>query len=83
MWHNGWVKKVKLIGILGLLVIFLVIIFQNQEVVDTRLLFATVSMPRAALLGITLLIGIVIGITSAMVFTSRGSKKNKPSDKSN
>lgn len=48
---------------LAVLVIFaIVLIVQNTETVDTRLLFATVSMPRALLLLITLGIGFAIGL---------------------
>lgn len=39
-----------------------VIVFQNREVVDTRLLFVTVSMPRALLLFSTLVLGVVAGL---------------------
>jgi uncharacterized integral membrane protein len=37
-------------------------VVQNTETVATRLLFATIEMPRALLLFITLAIGVVIGL---------------------
>lgn len=44
------------------LVLVLVVALQNTETVETRLLFATISMPRALLLFFTLLIGVLIGL---------------------
>ncbi len=55
-------KATKSITAAILLVLVIIIVFQNTEVVETRLLFATLSMPRALLLGLTLLIGVVIGL---------------------
>ena len=49
-----------LIAVLSLLA--LVVVLQNTQTVDTKFLFATISMPRALLLLITLLIGFVLGI---------------------
>ncbi|MCF7891094.1 hypothetical protein K9M78_07750 [Candidatus Bipolaricaulota bacterium] len=46
-------KNLKL-GISAIIaVVLIIIIFQNLEPVSTRLLFATVKMPRAALLFLT------------------------------
>jgi len=51
----------------------LIVAVQNTEAVDTRLLFTTVTMPRALLLIITLLIGVVIGLFAGLRLSS--SKK--------
>lgn len=67
-------QKIKLYGSLTLLIILLVIILQNTEVVDTDILFITVSMPRAALLAITLLVGIIVGVISSFFIAGRSSK---------
>lgn len=48
--------------LLGLVV---VVVLQNTEPVDTRFLFATVSMPRALLLVLTLLAGFALGLLAA------------------
>lgn len=48
-----------------LAVLVIVVVLQNTETVQTRLLFFTISMPRAALLFVTLLAGFVIGLASA------------------
>lgn len=62
-------KKVKLIIIAVLAVIVLIIALQNTANVETRLLFATVTMPRAVLLFVMLLIGFVIGWLSGARFS--------------
>ena len=43
-------KTAKLIFSLLLLTLVLILVFQNTESVDTRILWATVSAPRAVLL---------------------------------
>ena len=52
-------KRIGL-GIIALLI--LIVIFQNTESVSTSILFVEFSMPRVALLFITLIIGIVLGV---------------------
>jgi hypothetical protein len=45
--------------------------------VETQLLFATVTMPRAVLLFITLLIGFVSGIYASMAFSKKWVTREK------
>lgn len=45
-----------------LVVLAIVVVLQNTESVETRLLFVEIAMPRAVLLFVTMLIGIVIGL---------------------
>lgn len=47
-------------------VVVLVLILQNTEDVQTRILFATVTMPHAVLLVVMLAIGFVLGLLTAM-----------------
>jgi uncharacterized integral membrane protein len=54
--------RFKVILIVVLAVLLVIVILQNTETVDTRLLFVTVSMPRAALLGFAVLLGFVLGL---------------------
>ena len=72
------VRKTKLIiaGVLSVLMI--VVILQNTEAVETKLLFVSISMPRALLLLITLLIGFVCGILLAGRI---GRSKKKATDR--
>ena len=58
--------RAKLVIALMLIVAALIIVMQNTEAVETRILFLTLTMPRAALLAITLLIGIGIGMLVAL-----------------
>lgn len=69
--------KVKLITGLVLAATALIIVFQNTQTVETRFLFLTVTMPRAALLSITMLIGIFIGILITLVLSRKGSSKKQ------
>ena len=55
-----------------MLVLVLIVIIQNVEIVEADLLFFTISMPKATLLGITLLIGIILGVVFA---TFRGRSR--------
>ncbi len=63
--------KLKIGLALGLALLALVVILQNVEPLTVQLLFATVTMPRAALLAITLLIGFVIGALVALAYRRR------------
>lgn len=68
--------KIKLLLALALTLLAIVVILQNVEPVAVRLLFVTVTMPRAALLAITLLVGIFIGILISLGITGgRGKVK--------
>ena len=59
-------KRFKVIVLLVLVGLALIVVQQNTEAVDTRLIFVTVSMPRAVLLGIALLVGFVCGILATL-----------------
>ncbi len=57
--------RVKLVILSVLAALGLLIILQNTESVETRILFARVAMPRAALLFLTLLIGFLLGVLTS------------------
>ena len=65
------IPKLKLVALLVLAVLAIVLIFQNTKAVVTRLLFVTVSMPLAALLALTLLIGFTGGVLVALKVAKR------------
>lgn len=75
MLMNELAKKPKLIIAIVLALLALVVILQNTQTVDTRILFFTVSMPRALLLLCTALLGFGIGLTVSMV--SKRNQKDK------
>jgi len=68
--------KAKLIAALILVAVVIVVVLQNTQPVETKFLFMTMIMPRAALLGITLLIGIASGILLALGLSAKHSKKD-------
>ena len=55
-------QRVKLVAIAFSLVVVLVLILQNARPVETRILFATVTMPLALLLAVTALLGAIAGL---------------------
>ncbi|MFC1762409.1 LapA family protein [Planctomycetota bacterium] len=69
--------KLRLVGIIVVALVLLIVIMQNTQSVDTRLLFVTLRMPRALLLITTLLVGFISGL----VFSATLLKKPPKSDK--
>ena len=68
-------SKVKVISALVLVVVALIVVLQNTAPVEIRFLFVTVTMPRAVLLGITMLTGIAVGILIALGLSVKKSPK--------
>jgi lipopolysaccharide assembly protein A len=58
--------KIKMIVLLSLAVLAIIVVLQNTQEVAARLLFVTVSMPMAALLALTLLVGFAVGVLAAL-----------------
>jgi hypothetical protein len=46
---------------------------QNTEAVETKILFITITLPRAILLGVTLAVGWVAGLISAEILDRKPS----------
>lgn len=70
-------KRVKLIGVLMAVVLGLIVILQNTQPVETRFLFLKITMPNAILLGLTLLMGVAIGILVALSMSSKRGAAEK------
>ena len=68
-------SRFKLISIAVLTVLGVVIILQNTEQVETRVLFLSISMPRAILLMGTTLIGFALGILVSFLFQRKEAPK--------
>ena len=64
----------KLVAAAVVAVLAIIVVAQNTQAVETKLLLVTVTMPRAVLLFITLLVGFVLGLVSA----GRISRKPQP-----
>ena len=75
---KGTINKLKIVGIAVIVLIVLIVVLQNTQDVETKLLFLTVTMPNAALLFGTLIIGFAIGVLTAGHIVS--SAKRGPPD---
>lgn len=64
-------NKTKLILIGVLIIIVAALTLQNTQPVNTRILFFTLTMPRAILLLLMMLIGFVIGIITVFHYIGR------------
>jgi uncharacterized integral membrane protein len=62
---KGTMNKLKLVAIAVISLMVLIVVLQNTQAVETNLLFLTVTMPNAALLFGTLIIGFAIGVLTA------------------
>jgi len=62
---KGTVDKLKIVGIAVVVLIVVIVVLQNTQAVETKLLFLSVTMPNAALLFGTLVIGFAIGVLTA------------------
>lgn len=67
----------KLAAVAVIAILAIIVVAQNTQAVETKLLLVTVTMPRAILLLVTMLIGFVLGILTA----GRISKKSVPKTK--
>ena len=55
-------QRFKLVSILIISFIVLIIVFQNTEPVVTKIIFISITMPRAVLLFGTTMLGFVLGV---------------------
>ena len=67
-------QKLKFAGVAVLALVVLIVVLQNTDSVDTRILFVTITMPRAALLFGTLGVGFVVGLFAAGKLLGRKKK---------
>ena len=67
--------RLRLIAACVLAVLVAIVVLQNTEAVETHLLFATVSMPRAVLLLTTVVVGFVLGVLTSLVWMRSQEKK--------
>ncbi len=57
--------RLRLFGIAALAIVVVIVILQNTAPVETKLLFVSITMPRAVLLFLTFVIGFVVGLLAA------------------
>jgi uncharacterized integral membrane protein len=65
--------KVVAIGVIAMLAV--IVVFQNTQAVETKLLFLTLTLPNAALLFATLVIGFTIGVLTAGYIVSNAKRR--------
>lgn len=67
-------SKAKIAGILVLITLFVIVMFQNSESVETKILIMKLTMPRAALLLLTFMLGVAVGVLLAFLRPWRKAK---------
>ena len=71
-------KRFKMISIAVLTLLGIIIILQNTAQVETKVLFFSITMPRAILLMATTLIGFALGILVALFFPRKEQPQKLP-----
>jgi uncharacterized membrane protein YciS (DUF1049 family) len=56
------VKKAKVVAVIVLSILAVIVVLQNTEIVETKILFASMRMSRALLLIVTFGTGFVVGL---------------------
>ena len=64
-------KKTKLIAVIILALLCLIILLQNTATVETKILFITITMPRAVLLLTTTTIGFALGVLVSLIMCKK------------
>lgn len=59
-------KKAKLVLIIILIALGAIIVLQNTAEVETRILWYSITMPRAVLLLVTGIVGFAVGVIACM-----------------
>jgi uncharacterized integral membrane protein len=70
-------NRVKMTFIAVLTIIGVIIILQNTEQVETKILFLSIAMPRAILLMGTTLIGFALGVLVSFFFKRKDQQISK------
>jgi uncharacterized integral membrane protein len=68
-------NRIKLIAVGLAALLTVIVVLQNTETVETKLLFFSLSMPRAALLFGAMAIGFTTGVLVANRLSSRGDSE--------
>lgn len=67
-------QRLKWVGMTVVVVLVVIVVLQNRTPVQTELLFVTLSMPGAALLFGTLLVGFALGLVAGHWWLGRKKK---------
>ena len=69
-------NKWKLAAVAVIALVAVVVVLQNTQPVETKLLLLTVTLPNAALLFGTLIIGFAVGVLTAGHIVSRAARSS-------
>ena len=70
--------RIRIVVAIIVAVLVVIVVLQNTQTVETKLLFVTISMPRAVLLFVTLLIGFALGLITSTWLSRKPPEKSKP-----
>ena len=66
------VQRLKIVGLAVIALLVVIVVLQNTEAVETKILFITVTVPGAVMLFGTLIIGFILGIiTTHRIFVKK------------
>ena len=68
-------NQLKVIAIACIALIIVIMVLQNTQAVETKLLFLTVTLPNAALLFGTLIVGFALGVLTAGYIVSTAKRR--------
>jgi putative membrane protein len=71
------VSRARIIIAIVLAILVVIVVLQNTQAVETKLLFVSISMPRAVLLLVTLLVGFALGLFAATWLSRRPQRKEE------
>jgi uncharacterized integral membrane protein len=74
-------RKARIVVILIILLLSLIVFIQNRQAVDTRLLFATITMPLVLLLILTFIMGSILGLVIASYVLREHRNPRPPGEK--
>ena len=74
--------RIKWITFALAILVAIIIAFQNLDPINVHLLFATVTLPQAVILGIALLLGFVLGLAFPALWRVRSWNKGRKRDAS-
>ena len=67
--------QIRIVIAVVVAILVIVVVLQNTQTVETKLLLVTITMPRAVLLFVTLLVGFALGLITATWLGRRRPKK--------
>ena len=68
-------NKLKIVAIAAIALFTVVVVLQNTQPIETKLLFVTMTLPNAALLFGTLIVGFAIGVLTAGHIVSSAKRR--------